>query len=109
MIPINEGYNYKSKSLVETAIQDGAYENNKNFQSIIQRNSTINQDNNECQMQKEYYLYLKDKAIESKKSIYNNGRVAGFMARDGWIKTVFFLYKENAWRLLLLLYLKCDK
>jgi len=31
------------------------------------------------------------------------------MARDGWIETVFFLYKENAWRLLLLLYLKCDK
>jgi len=27
MIPINEGYNYKSKPLVETAIQDGAYEN----------------------------------------------------------------------------------
>jgi hypothetical protein len=75
----------KQNKLVETAIQDGAYDNNKNFQFLsfrgIQPSMKIRK-NSGCR--KKTIITFEIRLYNHRKLIYNNGRLVRFMARDGW-------------------------
>jgi hypothetical protein len=70
--------------MVENAIMDGSYDSNRNFQLLsfkginpvikVRKNSKYRKTNH----------YLRNKAVKiQKKIIYNNGRIAPAMVRDG--------------------------